>query len=882
MSIKKYTSKRKLRDTPEPGKESKTSVAGFTFYIQKHDASNLHYDFRIELGGVLKSWAIPKGPSLDPEEKRLAIEVEDHPLYYGMFEGVIPKGNYGAGTVLLWDKGTFTKPDSKDEFDVAEIDFIKAYEQGDIKLQLFGKRLKGEFALVRIKKKQKKKPAQWLLIKKKDEFATSKKSILDHETSILSKRDLSEIKDEPKKSSLQVVMDSIKIEDYSKTKFPTDPKPMMAYWEKKIFSSEEWIYEIKFDGYRAVSTIDNNGEVQLYSRNGKSFNKNFELIYKDLSKLRSNIVVDGEIVVMDKNGKSDFSLIQQYQKSKTGNLYYYVFDLLYFDGYDLTKAPLKDRKYLLKEILKDAPDCIRFSEHVWEKGHYLFDKSKEQNWEGVIAKKANSSYRFGKRSRSWLKIKNILQQEVIIIGYTKPKGKRKYLGSIHVAVYDENEKLQYIGAVGTGFSDDTLEELYKKLKPLKQDESALDKNPETNKEIVFVKPELVCEIKFQEWTSKNKVRHATFLGMRNDKSPSEVVKEKPEEKASKKESKKAENREAVNKPAGYIKKQKTGKTKISKNIISDDDISKEEKYVVEIDKTELSFTNLNKVYWPEEKIKKKDLINYYSKVSDYILPYLNDRPQSLKRNPDGIKRKGFFQKNMPETIPSWLDTVEVDSDSKKDPINYLLCNNKATLLYMANLGCIEINPWLSSVDDLDRPTYGVIDLDPTETNFDKVISVALKVKEVLDIAGIKGFPKTSGASGIHIYVPLNGKYDYEQARNFIEVLVRYVNYLDPENTSLERKPSKREGKVYLDYLQNRRAQTVASPYCVRPKSGATVSTPLFWNEIKVGKLDPSMFTLSNIFKRLEKIGDIFRPVLNESTNMEKALSKLKKHFDNES
>lgn len=877
MSVKKYTKKRKLRNTPEPDSGRKAAVSGFTFYVQKHDASNLHFDFRLELEGVLKSWAIPKGPSLNPDEKRLAIEVEDHPLDYGMFEGVIPEENYGAGTVLLWDKGVFNLPDS--ESDISEKEFIKAYDKGDIKLQLQGERLKGEFALVRIKKKEKKKPAQWLFIKKKDQFSDTKNDVLDDETSVLSGRNLSEIEDKPKTSALKLAKKSIKLEDFAEAKLPTNPKPMMAFWEKNIFSHQDWLFEIKFDGYRAISTIDRDGKVQIYSRNGKSFNKDFERIYKDLSKLKSDIVIDGEIVVLDKDGRSDFSKIQQYVKGENGEIFYYLFDLLYLDGHDLTKVPLKDRKYLLREILKDTPDSIRYSEHVLEKGQYLFEKSKEQNWEGIIAKRANSTYQYGKRSHSWLKIKNVLQQEVIIIGFTKPQGQRKYLGSLQLAVYDENNKLREIGAVGTGFSEDTLEDLHKRLKPLVQKESPTEDDVETTKELVFVKPELVCEIKFQEWTSNNKVRHAVFLGLRKDKSPEEVTKEKPKKNAGQIEKSNSENRKAANKPSGYIKKQKTSKVKIQDDLITDDDISKDGKYKKEVSGETLSFTNLNKIYWPEEKIKKKDLINYYAKVSDFILPYLKGRPQSLKRNPDGINSKGFFQKNMSDSIPDWLETKSIDSESKKEPINYLLCNSLATLLYMANLGCIEINPWLSNLEELDKPTYGVIDLDPTETDFKKVILVALKVKEVLDIADIKGFPKTSGASGIHIYIPLGGQYDFEQAREFIEVLVRYINYLDPENTSLERKPSKRKGKVYLDYLQNRRAQTVASPYCLRPEPNATVSTPLFWEELKPGKLDPSLFTISTVIKRLEKIGDIFQPVLQKGINMEEALTNLKKHFD---
>lgn len=875
MSLKEYKKKRNFSKTPEPKGLGSTGINTFKFYVQQHDASRLHYDFRLEINGVLKSWAIPKGPSLDPDEKRLAIMVEDHPMEYGPFEGTIPEGNYGAGTVQLWDQGTYEIPQKyvKGNSNTETLD--EMLNGQDIKVFLKGQKLQGEFALVGFKKEEN----QWLLIKKDDEYA-SQADVLKKDKSVLSDKKLSAISDSNDGFWISSAKKVISLEQYDELNYPETADPMMAYLVDDTFNREGWIFELKYDGYRAVSHVHDDGSVQILSRNRKKLNNDYKLILEELKKINENVILDGEIVVMDDQGRSDFQLIQNYKKQKKGNLAYYIFDITYFNGKDLSKAPLTDRKYILNNLLlKEEYKYLRYSDHLPENGKYLYSQAEKLNLEGIIAKKAASTYQYGKRSKDWLKIKIIKQQEVVIAGYTKPHGSRKYFGSLVLGVMSGG-KLQFIGSVGTGFSDSELERLHKIMLPLEKEKCPFDSKPEIGKDVIWLKPKLVAEIKFQEWTDQKKVRQASFLGLREDKKPKEVRREVPKMSSGEVPSVrgKSKNRKPADNTSGYIKKQ-NHKTKLGSKVIENNKIDDQEELKIELNGKSLKFTNLNKAFWPDLNIKKKDVINYYSRMEKFILPYLQNRPESLKRNPNGIKDNGFFQKDVPESFSEWLHTEKIESETNEGPINYLICNDKETLLYMANLGCIEINPWSSTYKRPDKPVYSVIDLDPKDISFDEVVKVALKVKEVLDIAGIKGYPKTSGSKGIHVYIPLGEKYSYDHAKDFTEILVNYVHQLLPDLTSLERKPSKRKNKVYLDYLQNRKAQTIAAPYCLRPREKATVSTPLFWHEIKPGKLYPENFTIDNIFDRLEEIGDIFHPVLKETIDMEKALSRLSEYFD---
>ncbi|MFN6943897.1 MAG: DNA ligase D [Cytophagaceae bacterium] len=863
MSLKEYGLKRNFNTTPEPvGKKGKRSV-DFRFFIQKHDARRLHYDLRLEMDGVLKSWAIPKGPSINPADKRLAMMVEDHPLEYGNFEGNIPKDNYGAGTVMLWDVGTYQISHAHEGENIEE-ELLRMLEKGNLKIIFSGKKIKGEFALVRT---QRGKGNEWLLIKKHDEFSGDT-NILLQDSSVKSGRSLEEIATAGETWHSNIAAQQLQLDESLKAEMPVNIKPMLATLVEQAFDSEDWVFEIKWDGYRAISEL-NYDHVELYSRNGNSFNQLFPTIVQSLKELGLKAVLDGEIVAIDEHGVSRFGILQNFKRTGEGNIVYYVFDILYVEGYDLRGLSLKERKAILEKILpKDG--AVRYNDHIKTNGKEFFDLTEQHMLEGVIAKKADSPYGLGKRSRNWLKIKTHNRQEAVIVGITDPKGSRKYFGALLLGVYN-NGKLEYIGRVGGGFNEEALKDVYDRLQPLFTDKPSLYYSSGITTPVQWVEPVLICEIKFQEWTSDGILRQPIFLGMRDDKDAREVVKEKKKKT------------DKLIRPAEKSNRDKTETQRPAKGSTRKKDIatnfgrlpflelnSKGTEGRIELDGQALKLTNLHKLYWPDENISKQDLIEYYYRIAPVILPYLIDRPQSLKRNPNGIKGKGFFQKNMPETTPDWIETHGVWSEHNNGEINYMFCQNTASLVYMANLGCIEINPWSSRLRSLENPDFIVIDLDPQDVPFEQVVETALAVKEVMDWGNLTGCCKTSGSRGLHIYIPLAPKYDYEQGKEFAHLIATLTHQLVPDITSLERSPAKRRNKIYLDYLQNRKGQTLAAPYCVRPRSGATVSTPLDWEEL-TPDLSPSQFTIFTIFKRLKEKGDLFSSVLEKQNSMDEAI-----------
>ena len=617
---------------------------------------------------------------------------------------------------------------------------------------------------------------------------------------------------------------------------PHKIKPMLAVPGSEVFDDGNWLFEIKWDGYRAIAEIDK-GVVNLYSRNNISFNDKFKPIAESLSFMDYSAVFDGEIVSVDEKGVSKFQLLQNYQRTGKGNLIYYIFDVIYLNGHDLTSLPVVKRKEILRNILPDMPD-LKYSDHIEKEGKLFYKIAEEKKLEGILAKNKNSKYHPNKRSNEWIKLKIRKQQEAIICGFTKPKGSRQNLGALILGAYEGNE-LVYIGHSGGGFTEKDLEFLIKVFKPVFRKSCPFREIPKTNTPATWMEPKLVCEISFSEWTEEGLMRHPVYLGLREDKKAQEVVKEI------------SESRTSDFQPA--------------------DKNSKDMEIVISNRKIKL--TNINKIYWPEEGYSKGDLIDYYRKVADFILPYLADRPQSLNRHPNGISGKSFFQKDITQKPPDWVRTKKIYSDSNDKEINFLICNDEATLVYMANLGCIEINPWFSKITNIDNPDYLVIDLDPEDISFEKVIEAALSVKGVLDELEIESFCKTSGATGLHIYVPLGAKYEYNVAKDFAFLIAKIANNRIPEFTSLERSPSKRKKKVYLDYLQNRSGQTLAAPYSVRPRPGATVATPLHWKEVKPG-LSPQNFTILNIHDRLKETGDIFKGVLGKGIDVQKSLKKL--------
>lgn len=803
MGLDEYIKKRRFNETPEP-KGKMDAGGGQRFVIQRHQARRLHYDLRLEMEGVLKSWAVPKGPSLNPQDKRLAIRTEDHPVKYLSFHGTIPKGNYGAGEMDVWDEGVYQILGAEGEGDA-----LRQLTRGDLKIEFFGKKIKGAFALVRTQRGEAKN--QWLLIKKKDSFATE----LAYDAEAVQKARPA-APGKVKQLSLQ------------------DPvKPMLATTAKKIFQDPEWVFELKWDGYRSLAYI-RDAEVDLYSRNGLSFNRKFVQIRKELQQIPHQCILDGEIIWLDRNGKSDFQRLQNYDAENTnGHLRYYVFDLLHLNGHDTMELSLVERKSLLPSILEGLENVV-YCDHIEAMGPALYNRATEAGMEGVMAKRATSVYTPGYRSEDWLKIKNHNTEEALICGYTDSVNGGSIFGSLILGNFLEGE-LKYVGNCGTGFSASEKRELLKKMKALQREDSPFKKPIDLKgRKPNWIVPNLVCEVKFSEWTKSGLMRHPSFKGLRSDKEAEEVQL-----------------------PANS----RTGTEKAPENS------------VLEVENIPVPISNLEKVYWPEEGYTKYDLIDYYLQVAEYILPYLKDRPQNLHRHPNGIDNPSFYQKDT-ENLPDWVETVKIYSESSQREIDYLMCQNQATLLYMANMGCIEINPWNSRVQHLEHPSYTVIDLDPSEKNtFEQVIEVALAAKEVLDLAGIHGYCKTSGSSGLHIYLPLAEKYTFEEARDFTKLLCYYIHEQLPKLTSMERAVKNRKGKIYLDYLQNRRGQTLAAPYCVRPKKGAPVSAPLDWKEVKSG-LQLLDFTLKTMPERLKKKGDLFKKVLDSGINMESAIENL--------
>lgn len=840
MGLDKYNSKRDFSKTAEPKSGKSKGTGKLMFVIQKHDASRLHYDFRLEMGGVLKSWAVPKGPTLDPKLKRLAMMVEDHPFDYRNFEGTIPKGEYGGGTVIVWDQGWYETIDPIKGKKAQEKYLLSELEKGSVKMRLHGEKLNGEFALVKTKGMG---DQAWLLIKHDDDFS-SKKDVTKQDTSVISGK------------TIEAMEKNSDAEWHSNRKF----KPMLATLIDAPFDNPDWQYEVKWDGYRALAFV-NNGKVELLSRNNKSFDEKFYPIHNVLSKWKLNAVFDGEILVLNNKGISNFGALQNWRSEADGELVFYVFDVLWYEGKDLTSLTLLERQSVLNEVLPINDDRVRISTVFDASGIDFFAAAERMGLEGIMAKRKSSTYSVSSRSKDWLKIKVSRRQEVIIAGFTKNEDTSKLFSSLILAVW-ENKTLTYVGKVGTGFSAAEQKEMLKAFEPYLTDKSPFKVAPNMNKLSRFqhkqlnavatwMKPELVCEVSFTEVTEEGVFRHPAFKGMRTDKKAKEVVRET------------AKHTEQI------IEEREEELTRTLLN-------PKNETQVRKVEGKELKFTNLSKIYWPADKVTKRDMFNYYYAVADYILPYLKDRPLSLNRFPGGITGKSFYQKDVKGKAPEWAQTFPY-STSDGEPKEYLVGDDVATLLWMNTLGCIEINPWFSRVQSPDYPDYCVIDLDPDKHHFDKVIEAALVVKDVLNSIDVPCFPKTSGSTGIHIYIPMGGKYDYDQSQMFARIIVGIVHTIVPKFTSLERIISARKGKMYLDFLQNRPGATIAGPYSLRPKPGATVSMPLGWEELKAG-LKMKDFTIFNALDRLKEKGDIFKGVLGKGIDLETAILKAKELY----
>jgi bifunctional non-homologous end joining protein LigD len=825
MSLEEYGRKRVFSKTPEPPPKPSTQQAN-RFFIQRHSARRLHYDLRLEMEGVLRSWALPQGPTLDPEIKRLAVHVEDHPLDYGNFEGTIPSGNYGAGQVTLWDRGTYEWLGEKPP--------EAQWKGGDLKLRFHGQKIVGEFALVRTKRN---KGKDWLLIKKKD-FAVRRG--WDPESDI--------------RSVLQTTTDVSQVEGASKAAMPTKLEPMLATLSNTLPSGSDWLYEVKWDGYRALCFLQD-GKVHMSSRRGNPMETQFAEVAKAITESvkAESAILDGEVVALDENGVPSFQLMQNYtgfrrsaalKGEKPMALNFFAFDLIYLDGYDLRKAALIDRRQLLSSIILPN-QVVRYSEHFAGRGEELMEAVRAKGLEGVIAKQAQSRYE-SRRSSCWVKVKVTCQQDFIICGYIL--GEREPFGSLVLGYYKEG-KLTYAGNVGSGFNQQSLKLVGDKMKPLLTKKPVLNDVPREIGQVTWAKPELVCVVKFTSWTGDERLRAPVFQGMREDASPQDVVKETGQEVAVQPERKSGE-REPLLAPEV---------TEIS----------------LDVGKRRLKFTNLKKVFYPADGYTKRDLINYYDAVSDLALPHLVERPLSLRRYPNGIEAEHFFQKEAAASFPDWLHTELIATD-EENSTRFVICDDKPSLLFLANLGCIDQNPWMSRLGSLENPDFVLIDLDPYHCAFDRIIEAAQLVREKLDLIGLKGYPKTTGGDGMHIYIPLETNYTYAQSRSFAEILARWVVAERPELFTTPRNVAARQkGKVYFDWMQNAEGKTISAPYVVRAYPGAPVATPLKWEEVQPG-LKPIQFHIANVMRRFDRVGDLFGPVLNKPQQIEPALEKLSK------
>ena len=884
MSISEYEKKRTLNKTPEPA-DGKPKGRKLHFVVQKHAASRLHYDFRLEVNGVLKSWAIPKGPTLNPAEKRLAMHVEDHPYDYKDFEGKIPKDNYGAGTVIIWDQGTYEPVEGGGKKEQQKI-LEEKLQKGSVKFRLNGERLQGEFSLVRTKKKNN---DNWLLIKHRDEHADGQE-ILAEETSVVSGKTLEEMaadENAPKWTSsrneeeappadkkdevLHAEEGPLKlpktVKNKKKSEMPADLQPMLATLVDKPVEGD-WIYEVKWDGFRALAYLDQH-EVNLRSRNNKDFNQKFYPIHDALRQWNLNAVFDGEVVVLNKKGLPDFAALQNWRSEADGHLAYFIFDILWLNGKYLMDLPLQERRAILEQVIPEH-NTIKVSEKFDTSGDDFFNLVEKMGLEGMMAKKADSTYQPGNRTRNWLKIKTQRYQEVVIGGYTINENTPKQFSALLMGLHEKG-KFVYTGAVGTGFNKKNQGQIMEKLKPLHIEKPPFEQIPEYNKasrfrpnppkaDVFWVKPEVVAEIAYQTISSDGIYRHPSFKGLREDKSAGEVVREKPQEtvKITDKENVAMKNR-IVSKDGMSERKSLLNPT--------------DETQVREIGGRNLRFTNLSKIFWPEAGVTKRDMLNYYYQIAPHMLPYLQGRPQTLNRYPNGIEGKSFYQKDVTGKVPDWLEKFPYYSQGDQREKQFAVITDEASLLYLASLACIEINPWSSRMDNPDCPDWCIIDLDPDGNPFEKVVEAAQVTHEVLDAIGIRSFVKSSGSTGLHIYFSLGNKYTYEESKEFGRSLVKVIHKQIPGFTSIERYKNKRQGKLYLDFLQNRPQATVAAPYSLRPKPGAPVSMPLHWEEVKKG-LKIQDYNIFNALDRVKNEGDLFKGLFDSEIDMSDAEKRL--------
>ena len=817
-ALSPYRAKRAFDQTPEPGGlVPKTGPKqGGLLIVHMHDATRLHWDLRLEMDGVLKSWAVPKGPSANPADKRLAVKVEDHPLEYGDFEGVIPEGNYGAGTVVVWDRGIWEPLEDPHE----------GLVKGKLLFNLKGYKLHGRWTLIKLKKTEK----EWLLIKERDEYVTTAPYSNDSVLSGLTNDELRSAKQraEPIRKQLEkagAVKRALRLED---------TELMLAETREDPFSREGWIFEVKLDGYRMRAACQD-GEPMLYSRKGLDYTESFPEIARAVKAIPfEGVILDGELVVTNEAGHPNFNMLQA--RAKLGArearraaieapATLYVFDLLAFGGYDLRKLPLIKRKEILRKVLPETGP-LRYSEHFEKNGEPLYEQVMKLGLEGVMAKKADSPYRNG-RSGDWLKIRADRIDDFVVVGFTKGKGARSGFGSLHVGAYD-GAKLVYCGRAGSGFTGKQLDEVSAQLLAIVRKTPPCVAPPggqlPKGADHTWVEPKLVCDVRYKEMTKDGLLRQSVFLHFRDDKNPEDVVMP-GQGKREGGRGKGSSEQKGLTLPPSRVPLPR-----------------------------EVKFSNLDKVFWPEEKYTKGDLIEYYRSMAPWLLPYLKDRPVVLTRYPDGINGKSFYQKDAPGFVPDWIQTIPIWSEDTQRDIQYFVANDVETLVYLVNLGTIPLHIWHSRIEDLTKPDWCLIDLDPKEAPFEHVVTLAKTMRKLCEQVEMPAVIKTTGKSGLHIMLPLGRQMTYEQSLQFAILFSRLVTDRHPDIATTQRTISKREGKVYVDAFQNRAGQLMVSAYSVRPSPGAPVSMPIEWDEVN-GKLHNSNWTIQNALKRMEKLGE---------------------------
>jgi bifunctional non-homologous end joining protein LigD len=914
----RYRAKRSAGRTPEPfgsgSAPATTPTAGRArFVVQKHAARRLHYDFRLEMGGVLTSWAIPRGPSLDPKEKRMAVMVENHPLEYADFEGIIPEGNYGAGAVIVWDRGAWQEIEEPGA----------SLESGKLLFDLHGHKLRGRWTLVRTKRSssgggwndsnEKAKGQEWLLIKKPDGFADPAGTRPPGEHSVLSGQTIEELRS----GSARVEEVRAALAAAGAPERRIDPealRPMLCETREQPFSGKGWLFELKHDGFRLLGGKGEGGRPFLRYRRGRDATQVYPEIDLALRSLPvESILLDGEVVVCDATGRPDFGRLQgramlsrprDIARAAPGDpATYMVFDLLAVDGLDARELPLSERKRLLRLLLPGA-GVLRYVDHIEDRGEDFYAGVLSLGLEGMVGKRADSPYRPG-RQPTWIKVRSTLEDDFAVVGYTPPSGSTRVgFGGLHLAVARDHG-WHYAGKVGGGFAEAELAKVHK----------VLEESPPASYDFVvptgaagsvWVEPRLVVKVRYKEWPEGRLLRQPTFLELRDDKRPEEcqVSQQRGSEDEPPAQGNTGRHKAPAQGNTGRHKAPAQGNTGRHNapaqgntgrhnapaqgntgrhNAPAQGNTGRHKSPALEPepgepagppDERTITFSNLGKVFWPAERITKGDLIAYYREVSPWLLPYLADRPLVLTRYPDGIEGKSFYQKDAPEWAPEWVRTESVWSEHSQRDIHYFVCDDAESLLYTVNLGTIPLHIWCSRVSDLARPDWCILDLDPKGAPFADVVEVALTIRRVCEDIELDTFVKTSGSTGLHILIPLGGQCTYEQSRTLAGLVSRIVEQERPDIATMMRVIDARGGKVYLDWLQNRHGQLLVSPLSARPLPGAPVSMPLRWSEVGP-KLDPSLFTVKTARRRLEKLGDDpVRPVLDRRPDLLAALGRL--------